>query len=352
MLYKPDFESIIPRMEAWWKGEMLDRACIAVYAPNGKPKREVPKPPTLYEMWTNHDYILDRAEAEFEATYFGGEATPMYYPNLGPDLFAALLGGKIEYREGTSWVAPFLDWDNPVSFKINKDSFEWKWLMEMYKMVKERSRGKYLVGGHDCHSGGDALLAMRGGTNLCMDLYDRPDDIKGAMRKLEGTVKDFHESFWGPIEANGQKGHSTSWLHVWSPGRSNAIQLDLLALISPEMFEKFFFHELEVQCSVLDNTIFHLDGPDAIRHLEKVCELPMAGIQWVQGDGKGPMTKWIPLLKRIQALGKNLHISCAADEVGTILKGISSRGVYIQTWASSKEEADALIKTAAKLARD
>jgi hypothetical protein len=146
MLYKPDFESIIPRMEAWWKGEMLDRACVAVYAPNGKPRREVPKPPTLYEQWTNHDYILDRAEAGFETTYFAGEATPMYYPNLGPDLFAALLGGNIEYRETTSWVAPFLDWDNPVSFEINKASFEWKWLMEMYERVKERSRGKYPCG--------------------------------------------------------------------------------------------------------------------------------------------------------------------------------------------------------------
>jgi hypothetical protein len=185
-----------------------------------------------------------------------------------------------------------------------------------------------------------------------MDLYDRPDDIKAAMRKLEAAVKDFHESCWGPIEANGQKGHTTSWLHVWSPGRSNAIQLDLLALISTEMFEEFFFHELEVQCSILDNTIFHLDGPDAIRHLEKVCELPMRGIQWVHGDGKGPMTKWIPLLKRIQALGKNLHITCCPEEVETILREISSKGVFIQTWASSKEEADAVIKTAAKLARD
>jgi hypothetical protein len=352
MLYKPDFETIIPRMTAWWKGEILDRACIAVYTGNGKKKREIPKPATMHEIWTNHEYRIDLVEADMEVTYFAGEAMPVYHPNLGPDLFAGLMGGKIEFREETSWVAPFLDWDKPVPFKLNKKSFEWQWFMKMYKLLAERSKGKYMVSAPDCHSGGDSLLAMRGGTNLCMDLYDRPDQVKSAMKKLEKGVVEFHEGFWKPIEANGQKGHGTSWMHMWSPGRSNVIQLDLLALISPDMFREFFLSELMVQCKALDNTLFHLDGPDAIKHLPILYEVPMPAIQWVYGAGHGPMVKWIPLLKEIQANGKGLHLGCEAKEVETLLKELSSKGLFLATWADDEQQADDLLKLAAKLTHE
>ena len=353
--FKPDLEDMIPRMEAWWKGELLDRACISVTAPNGKPPREVPEPSSLIEKWTNQDYLLDRAEAQMEATYYGGEAIPIFYPNLGPDLFSALLGGTIEYREGTSWVAPCIDdWGNPPSFELNRNSFEWEWLESIYEKARERSRGRYFVAAHDCHSGGDALLAMRGGNDLCLDLYDHPEELKAAMAKLGKAVIDFHDAFWTAIETNGQQGHATSWLRVWSPGTSNAIQLDLLALISPDQFREFFFHELEVQCGALDNTIFHLDGPDAVKHLPVLYDLPdnCPAIQWVHGAGNGPMTRWLDLLKEIQSHGLGLHLSCEPGEVETLLSELSSRGLFLQVRAGSREEADGLLDLAARMARD
>lgn len=354
MEYKPDFEQIVPRMEAWWQGELLDRACIAVSAPSG---RNVPGPgpaQSLQQQWLDFDWVIEQYEAGIQNTYYAGEAVPVFRVNLGPDLFSALLGGTIQYRETTSWVAPFLDWDDPVSFQLNKESFEWNWHLKMYRRLQERSRDRYLVMAPDCHSGGDALLSMRGGSALCMDLYDRPDQIKDAMARLEKAVGEFHEGFWEPIEANGQPGHASSWLRTWSPGRSNVIQLDLLALISPQMFEEFFYNELLVQCSVLDNTIFHLDGPDAIKHLPKLYELPAncPAIQWVYGAGNGPMSRWIPLLKEIQANGRGLHLSCGADEVETLLTELSAKGLYLATHAESREEADELVKLVGRLSHE
>ncbi len=354
MLYKPDFEENVPRMEAWWRGELLDRACIAVHAPNGQRRREIPEPASLREKWTNQEWILDDAEARMEATFCAGEAIPVFSPNLGPDFFSALLGGEIEYRETTSWVAPCIaDWDEPPSFDLDKESFELKWHMEIYAKAAERSRGKYFLAAPDCHSGGDALLAMRGATNLCLDLYDHPGAIHAAMEKLETAVVEFHAAFWPAIEASGQEGHASAWLQTWSPGRSNVTQLDLLALISPEMFREFFYHELVVQSEVLDDVIFHLDGPDAIKHLPVLYELPnVAAIQWVHGAGNGPMTKWIPLLKEMQSNGMGLHLSCGPDEVEALMRELSSRGIYFSTWAESVEEAHALVKLVGKLTHD
>ena len=354
MLYKHDFEDIVPRMEAWWKGEITDRACIAVHAPKDVSPREIPAPGDLRRKWTDTDYIIESAEAHMEATYFGGDSVPVLRPNLGPDFFSALMGGVTEYRESTSWVAPFLDWDNPVSFKLDMDSFEWKWHIEFYKKAQERSRDRYFLAAPDCHSGGDALLSMRGGTDICLDLYDRPDAVHAAMVKLEEGVARFYGGFWEYMEANGQKGHVCSWLNTWSPGRSGVAQLDLLALISPDMFRDFFYHELEVQCGFLDNIIFHLDGPDAIKHLPLLYELPgnVAAVQWVYGAGNGPMVKWIPLLTEIQSNGRGLHLSCVPDEVEILMKELSSKGLYLSTWADSPEEADDLVKLVERLTHD
>ena len=367
MLYKPDLDQIIPRMQAWWRGELLDRACLAVTAPNGKPLRQVPDPGSPFARRSHPDYLLDTAEAYMDASYFAGEAIPVFRPDLGADAFSACLGAPLEYTEHTTWAKQVItDWDNPPSFHIDPGSFAWQWHHDIYRVAAQRAAGKYFLAAPDCHSGGDALLSMRGGSALCLDLYDHPAAIQAAMSQLEESVVQFHHEWWPLIEATGQRGHTTSWLNTWSPGRSNVIQLDLLAVISPAQFHRFFSHELEVQIRLLDNTIYHLDGPDAVVHLPLLHNLfghspdrssdkqrdSVIPIQWVPGAGAPPMADWIPLLQQIQAQGANLHLWCQPEEVEPLARKLSSRGLFLSTSAATPQEADELLKLAARLAHD
>ncbi len=366
MEYKPDFEDMVPRMEAWWRGEVLDRACVAVYAPNGIPRRDLPQPATLRERWTDPDYLFESKEAEFEATYYGGEAIPVFRPGLGPDTFAAFLGAPLHFQEDTSWSSQTIaNWDNTPPLAIDEQSSAWKWYLDMYRRAAERAPGRYLVAPPDCHSGGDCLLAMRGGAQLCLDLYDHPEAVRRAMAQLEIAVVKFHEAFFPLVEETGQRGHTSCLRRIWSPGRSQMVQLDLLALISPAQFRDFFYGELEVQMRVLDSGVFHLDGPDAVKHLPALYELirgsrgaasgkrhGLAGIQWVYGAGNGPMTKWLPLLKGMQQNGANLDVSCDPDEVEPIMRALSSRGLFLETYADSKEDADDLVALVRRLTHD
>ena len=50
------------------------------------------------------------------------------------------------------------------------------------------------------------------------------------------------------------------------------------------------------------------------------------------------------VLKKVQARGKNLHISIPPHEVKNALENLSSKGLYIQTWTRTEEEAKELIK--------
>ena len=82
------------------------------------------------------------------------------------------------------------------------------------------------------------------------------------------------------------------------------------------------------QCEVLDRaviqeirnadqSIYHLDGPGQIPHLDILLEIPeLDGIQWVPGAGN-PGTgsaEWFPMYRRIQEKGKLLILQGMAKE--------------------------------------
>jgi len=55
------------------------------------------------------------------------------------------------------------------------------------------------------------------------------------------------------------------------------------------MFKEFVFPYLQEQCSRLGFTLYHLIGPEAIRHLDQLLKIPeLTAIQWVPGAGNPP----------------------------------------------------------------
>lgn len=69
-------------------------------------------------------------------------------------------------------------------------------------------------------------------------------------------------------------------------GRGYPVQNDFSALISTSMHQEFFLEELLNEINYLDNSIYHLDGPDASKHLNIILEIPhLNAIEWVPGAG-------------------------------------------------------------------
>ena len=55
---------------------------------------------------------------------------------------------------------------------------------------------------------------------------------------------------------------------------------------------------LQQQCQKLDYTLYHLDGPDAIKHLDALMEIEeLDALQWTPGAGKpdGGDELWYPI---------------------------------------------------------
>ena len=110
---------------------------------------------------------------------------------------------------------------------------------------------------------------------------------------------------------------------------------------------------MERQTRFLDHCVYHVDGLGNFAHLDALLELPrLQAIQILPGAGKPSPLYYMDVLKKVQAGGKNLHISIGSGEVKTALKELSARGLFIQTRCETEDEARALLKNVERWSRD
>ncbi|MCK4244493.1 MAG: hypothetical protein KAX20_02575 [Candidatus Omnitrophica bacterium] len=352
MLIK-NWERIKEYYEAWWNGEVLDRVPLMVTAPRGNSQDKKVIPGTVEDR-LNKEKNIDYAEKQIQNTFYGGVAFPQYWPNLGTDVFSAYMGAILKFSPlGSSSPASWVEWNKPVlkeypdlsMLQIQEDNFYWQKTKEFISYALARSQGEYLVGITDLHGGMDALTALRGGPQqLCIDLVDNPDGVKKAMKFLWKIWHRVYEESYRII-AKGQEGTS-SWINLWSPGRNYPVQNDFTCLISSSMYKEFFLEEIMNEINYLDYSIYHLDGPDALKHLDLLLEIPsLNAIQWVAGSGlkKEGVAKWIPIYRKIQAKKKSIIVYPRPEEVNFVLENLAPGGLLIASYCSSEKEAKELL---------
>ncbi|MEJ2251388.1 MAG: hypothetical protein P8Y70_12335 [Candidatus Lokiarchaeota archaeon] len=102
-----------------------------------------------------------------------------------------------------------------------------------------------------------------------------------------------------------------SCIPLWCHKRYYPIQYDFAAMLSPKYFERFTLPDIKTQLESLDYSIYHMDGPRQIPHLDSILSISsLIGIQWVPGAGAEPADneRWMSFYKKIQESGKNLIV--------------------------------------------
>jgi len=351
---KPDFDRAVERLEAWWHGEVLDRPCVQMHVARPGTHRPFPekKHATLRERWMDVEYQVESCLRSCERTYYVGEAFPVYVPNLGPDVCATLFGCELIFAPGTSWVEPIVrDWED-FDFTPRFDSVYWTTIRKMTDLALEVGEGKFITGLTDLHMNGDLLSALRGREQLCLDLHDRPDELREVIRKAGALYPIVYDDLWNRIRAKGLG--CTTWLSVYHQGRYYPTSMDFAGLISPAMFQEFFLPIIMDEIEFLDRSLFHLDGPSALPHLDTLLSIPkLNGIQWVFGAGNGPCTRWIDVYRRIQNAGKCAQVLVGeVEEIFTILEVLPPNGLLFTGGGGNltPDEAETLLKRIEKAA--
>jgi hypothetical protein len=307
-------------------------------------------------LWTNVDYVIAATESALAGTHFAGDALPVFCPWLGPDQFAAWLGADLllQPRQSTSWSRPFVrDWDEHPELRIDPDNRWWRIYLEIVGESARAGRGKWVTGYPDLHSGIDALCAIRGAEALAMDLVTRPTAIHRAMGQVTALWK-FVVDAVSALILPAEQGTS-NWTMGWSRDRFLCIgQNDYSCMISAPMFEQFCWQDNLECCAHVDQALYHLDGPGALRHLPLLLRLErLHCIQWIQGAGQPLPAKWVPLLQRIQAAGKSVQLYYGEGhggdaelrhELNVFARTLDPARLFIWATVGNAEAADEIVR--------
>jgi hypothetical protein len=304
-------ESRSRRNEAFWRDSLTKYPIMWITAPSPKAGLDIAEPACEESLWTDVEYVIKSAHARLAQTYFAGDSLPVCNPWLGPDQVAAWLGADLllKPRDNTSWARSFVeDWVKLPALKVDPDNHWWRLYLDLLKASAEFGKDKWITGFPDLHTGIDALCAIRGPENLMLDLLAQPGVIKermGELTELWRWVVDTVEAVLAPY----RQGFS-NWTMGYSASRFLCIgQNDFSCMISPKMFEEFCFADCVETCAHSDFTLYHLDGPGAIKHLPLLLEIEkLTAIQWVQGAGSPAPGQWLGLVRRIQGAGKLVQV--------------------------------------------
>jgi hypothetical protein len=358
LLYKEDWEEIKARYAAWWAHENHGRCGMWVTAPrDGFPPADPPKvPESLTARWTDLDYISAVNAHDLPRTFYGGEAFPIWqgrYP--GNKSIPVFLGCPVELREDTGWVSPILTGENIDyhTLKLDEQNPHYQHALALQRRAIAESQGGKAIPAFSCAMGGcgDSLAGIRGVERLLFDLVYRPEQVREAELFLMNLWCEIYDTFYAMFHEAAEG--STSWFPLWSPGKAYATHCDFAYNISPKDFTELFLPAIEMQCRFLDHSIHHLDGEGNFVHADALCEVEdLNAIQVLPGAGKPSPLHYMPLLKKIQSKGKNLHITIPPQDVETALTELSARGLFIHTWCDTEAEARALLQKAEKLSHD
>jgi hypothetical protein len=349
---KPDFQICMKRIYAWYEGEIIDRAPVRFSSHNAEfnvTEDQNLRWGSLKDKWFDEEYQIEKFIKSIKNKSFIGETFPIYWPNLGPNIYASFYGCPVEFGEVTSWANHTIDTlDGFKDIKLNTNNDYFKKIESMTKLALEKCKGKYMVGYTDLHPGMDFIAAWMGTENLCMEFYDNPEMLKEVTSLSINDFQSVYDHFDAMLKRHNQL--SVTWMGIPSFGKMHIPSCDFSSMISTDLFEEYCLPILKQEVKGMTHNIFHLDGKGVARHIDKILEVDeIQAIQWVQGLGEdAPILQWLPLIKKIQAAGKSVVVDLSKDELEEFISNIRPEGLLLCIASDNEDEQQQILKRVEK----
>ena len=350
----------IERHRRFWQAlEKGEGGYLAVKSPvdDKNPAPPLKDTEKVEDRWLSVEYRLKAAEWEAANIYWGQDAIHCAFVNFGPGVQAALLGGNYRFTKDSVWfdLAPIIDnWEKPWQFAIDRDHVLYKAIENCTRSLYENAKGRYYVSYADIGGQYDVLFSLRGEESLS-DFIEYPDEVRVAEAQIDN---EFIKYFNTLTEIIGP-GAYTNWIPIVSDSPWYPIQCDLSVMISPQMFESFIMPSLDKVSAAIGQSIYHLDGPGEIPHLDMILSIKnLHAIQWVplpalQKDGYVYQNfadeLSLDIYRRSKEAGKKVVIlGVKPNQIEKIFESVGSDGVFIQSNCAARKDAEDLIDKAKK----
>lgn len=327
---KPDYEQTKARYEAFWNREIIDRPPISIILPVENPKKIVAKKfKNLEEKWLDIDYRAEWCATNLANREYLADALPIAWPNMGPEIFSAWCGCGYRYGETTTWSEPVIfDWDKDAGSAVfNENHPLFIKTVEYTKRLLEYGKDNFIVGLTDFHPGGDHLAALRDPEQLAIDMIDHQEEVKAKLKSSQKEFFGVYNIFYNMLRKAGMP--ITSWTPLIHDGSFYIPSNDFSCMVSNEMFEEFFLPGIIEECRFYERSIYHLDGPGALRHLDSILGISqLDAVQWVPGAGREGYVRWIEVYQKIQKAKKAVQLSIKIEELPIVFETLRPEGVW------------------------
>lgn len=352
-MWKSNWDETKQHFIDWWQHDGLVLGGWGAPKSDGKVHEEtvpLPRPESIRDHYSNGELRARRNHRRLARQDFPADVLPVSDAHIAAGDLALLLGCEPGFSEETVWFNPVFHQD-PEPEKLPPLAFSeanpwWQVIEQTITIAADLGRGKYLVGCPDLVENIDILAALREGQNLMRDMIDRPEWVEQKVQEINRVWFDVYQRIYDIIKLD--DGSSVFGpFRVWGPGKTAKLQCDASAMFSPEMFERFVTPSLTEQCAWLDFSMYHLDGTQAICHLDNLLNIaPLDAIEWTPQAGieNGGHPRWYDLYRRILEGGKSVQVVGAAkDEIAPLLDAIGTKGVYIMAGITNAKEAEEII---------
>ncbi len=362
-----DWSSFSRNWKMWWDGT-LDRPMVMFERIDPEWAREFQKKHGLAELPSREaslsftgqfglntptDEVLQFYHDLMNHIEFYGDAFPKFWPNYGPGVVAAFLGGNYQITADTTWITPPKT-EEGVSFEnlpLDKISFAYDPEHPLWRRIYSLTAGAVLlwkdqvsIGITDLGGNLDALASLIGSERLAMEMLDNPEQVERLCREIRQSWLQYYDQLYALIDVDSIG--CSCWAAVWASERYYMFQSDFAYMISPQMFRRFVIPDLDACAKRIPYSFYHLDGKGQIPHLDQLIALDsLRGIQWIPGDGAPPSEEWLPLLEKIIAGDKRCQLYVSAEGARRIVKELGGKGfaLYI-TDDLSPSAAEALVE--------
>ena len=348
----------VKRCEAFWAREPTDRPLLSSLV-------------GAYSMVRNYPHGVSRlpdgdlAPEDIEVEAFAPDYEKLFaksletgvdvpwaaYPLVSVPWVEAIAGCPIHNSGGNMVARPWVeDYGQLRELKIEPSNRWLAKLLEFSSFLVKLSDGRFPVSNSLMRGPLDLLAAARGSERMCLDLYDRPGEIDGALERLTDIWIQVAREQASRIPSF-QGGYSFGQIDLWGRKQGGWFQNDALALWSPELHLTHARACEERLSRSMDATGMHLHPHSlfAVEELVRMSGLGVIEVNYEKPYGM-PLAQMMPHLRRAIE-SKRLSLWGEFDEVELqLLKdGLPTSGLSLQLIGETPEIVRATVQSVEKI---
>lgn len=356
MLYKKNWEETKIKFQNYWEQKNTGTPLMRIVAekPGFSPFQfpDELKSKDMYDKYQDAERIVERFRYYCETHEFLAESFPNLSADFGPGSIAAYLGSDIVFNRDTVWFTEWVeDWEEVPKLEYSKENQWYQKHIELVKKCKELAGDDFPVCIPDLMENVDVLASLRGAQDMIFDMVDEPEEVLKRVQEVTELYKHYYDDFYDVVKY--ENGSAYTVFQIYGEGKTAKLQCDFSAMMSPDHFKEFVVDSLKQQCENLDHVLYHLDGPDAIKHLDAVLEVEgIDALQWTSGDygPDGTYEEWDVIYDKARRAGKSLWLRVYTGEyedwirnTDRIVQKYGSHSLFIFFPDMTMEQAENLI---------